>query len=111
LSQQRQSAHKKGEFSRHFAFDLAMSHAYISRPRRFATVSFLRVVLLLWHDESSRRTALFDIVIRGRGTWAAVRSLLPGFDRAIQDRALARVLQSNMEKSDFGREPEIQTSS
>ena len=34
----------------------------------------LRAVLLLWQDEKSRRETLFDIVIRGRGTWAAARS-------------------------------------
>ena len=39
---------------------------------------------------------LFDIVIRGRGTWAAF-DRRPGTSGPKQDRALARVLQSNME--------------
>jgi hypothetical protein len=66
-------AHKKGEYLDDLAFDTGTAHAYISRPRRPRRY-LLRPVLLLWHDEISRRAALFDIVIRGRGTWAAVRS-------------------------------------
>jgi hypothetical protein len=42
-------AHKKGEYFRDLAFDLAKGGAYISRPRRSRPIP-LRTALLLWHD-------------------------------------------------------------
>src|SRR5262245_7373930 len=70
------AAYKKMQKSRDFPFDRVKTRAYIRRPRRpLGTV--LRAALLLWHDGSSRPRVLFDIVIRGRGTWAAARSPRP----------------------------------
>jgi hypothetical protein len=54
-------------------FDTLGPPAYIPRPRRPPGL-ILRAALFLWHNESSCQRRLFDIVIRGRGTWAAARS-------------------------------------
>jgi len=76
LLQWSSDACKKKQIQRDFPFDRVKTRAYTPRPRRpLGTV--LRAVLLLWHDENSRLKALFDIVIRGRGTWAAARSPRP----------------------------------
>ena len=42
----------------------------------------LRAVFRLWQNEGSPLAGLFDIVIRGRGTWAAARSPARSQDRA-----------------------------
>ena len=43
----------------------------------------LRAVFRLWQNEGSPLAGLFDIVIRGRGTWAAARSHAREQSRAI----------------------------
>jgi hypothetical protein len=78
----RRTAHRKAKIG-------PISHltqqirAPIYRAHAARRVFILRAALLLWHDENSRRGTLFDIVIRGRGTWVAAR--LPA--RSTTDRA------------------------
>jgi hypothetical protein len=52
------------------------NHAPIYAAHAASETTVLRTALLLWQDENSRQVGLFDIVIRGRGTWAAARSPL-----------------------------------
>jgi len=63
---------KKSRKSRIFLFDLRKSPPYNPRPRCFAAKGF-DVVLPLICDVKFVERALFDIVIIGRGTWAAAR--------------------------------------
>ena len=55
----------------------------------------LRAVFRLWQNEGSPLAGLFDIVIRGRGTWAAARSQLKRkLGRNQSSYPNARVLQA-----------------
>jgi hypothetical protein len=63
---------KKSRKTRLFSFDLRKSRPYNPRPRCFAAIGS-EVVLPFDFRRENRRRALFDIVISGRGTWAAAR--------------------------------------
>jgi hypothetical protein len=63
---------KKSRKYRFFLFDLRKSRPYNPRPRCFASDGY-EVVLPVEFRREIRRRALFDIVILGRGTWAAAR--------------------------------------
>ena len=63
---------KKSRKTRIFVFDLRKSPPYNPRPRCFAANGF-EVVFTVDFRRENRRRALFDIVISGRGTWAAAR--------------------------------------
>jgi hypothetical protein len=63
---------KKTAFWAIFAFDLPRPRTYNPRPRCFAAKAVTRCYSLN-SDVKTVATALFDIVISGRGTWAAAR--------------------------------------
>ena len=65
-------AAKKSAFRAIFAFDLPKTRTYNPRPRCFAAPALKRCYSLN-SDVKIVATALFDIVISGRGTWAAAR--------------------------------------
>ena len=74
-------------------FDRANRGTYIPRPRRPMAL-VLRAVFRLWQNGISPLAGLFDIVIRGRGTWAAARSQLGRkFEHIKSSIPNARVLQ------------------
>ena len=66
------SKRKKSPKTRLLLFDLGKSPPYNPRPRCFAATGF-GVVFPVDFRRENRRRALFDIVISGRGTWAAAR--------------------------------------
>jgi len=72
----------RGVTVEHFVGRYAIDRAHAARG-----VPILRAVSRLWHSESSCRRQLFDIVIRGRGTWAAARSQAREKSRAVTNRA------------------------
>ena len=63
---------KKGDFPGDFPFDLPEPPPYNPRPRCFAADG-LEVVFTVDFQSENRQRTLFDIVILGRGTWAAAR--------------------------------------
>jgi hypothetical protein len=63
---------KKTAFWAIFAFDLPRPRTYNPRPRCFAAKAS-KWCYSLNSDVKTVATALFDIVISGRGTWAAAR--------------------------------------
>jgi len=69
----REPAHKKAKISAIWCLT-EQNHAPIYAAHAASKTTVLRAAALLWQDENSRQVELFDIVIRGRGTWATARS-------------------------------------
>jgi hypothetical protein len=84
------------------------SRAPIYRAHAARKALTLRAVLYLWHDENSRLEALFDIVIRGRGTWAAALFAIP-VARPVMNRALLSFAFFSLQRVNASRFSRIET--
>ena len=84
---------KKSPKTRLLQFDLGKSPPYNPRPRCFAATGF-GVVFPVDFRRENRRRALFDIVILGRGTWAAAR-----YATRVKGQTLAQSIEQRRECS------------
>jgi|SRR4051812_42610839 hypothetical protein len=98
----REAAHKKAKISS-ISHLTEQNHAPIYAAHAASETTVLRAATLLWQDENSRQVELFDIVIRGRGTWATARSPTPEQSGGLRNQAIrlssfgSRSSKSNME--------------